>query len=161
MSNSREISENASNLDETGIDSSKIDKQVVKGEVQSLMSQRMTIAGVFFDIARFVSDVEHLKFVIDAGSDTLNNYALLLTLLIVSLSLQLLVGFLLFIRGFKQTSDESNPKAIDWSKVVDNIIVGIVSLIALINILITVFGDRTESFANFKANLHNNSGSTK
>ena len=157
MSNKPKTSEIACNSGEPSVDYNEGDKTIVKSEGQSLVSQRMTIAGVFFDIALFVADVEHLKFVIDEGKETLDNYALLLGLLIGSLSIQILVGVLLFVRGFKQDSDPEDTKSIDWTKVIDNIIVGLVSVIALINILVTVFGDRTESVANYRA-THNCSG---
>lgn len=52
------------------------------------LAQHMTIAGSFLDFALFVADVEHLKFILDAGKDKINYYTLLVVLLIGSLSLQ-------------------------------------------------------------------------
>lgn len=115
----------------------------------SLISQRATIAGVFFDIALFVADVEHLKFIIDSGKESIDNYGLMLGLLCASLSVQFLVGFLLFVRGFAE-SPQTTKSDIKWTKIIDNIIVGLVSVIALVNVLVTVFGDRTESVAHYK-----------
>lgn len=146
MSNNRRITSNT--CSETNGDCTERDGLPVKVDSNSIVGQRMTIAGVFFDIALFVADVEHMKFIIDSGKESIDNYHLLLGLLIGSLSLQLLVGVLLFISGFSKHSDE--PKeGTDWTKIMDNIIVGLVSLIALINILVTIFGDRTESVAHF------------
>ena len=52
------------------------------------LAQHMTIAGSFLDFALFVADVEHLKFILDAGKDKINYYTMLIVLLIGSLALQ-------------------------------------------------------------------------
>ena len=56
----------------------------------SVVNQRMTIAGGFLDIALFVSNVEHLKFIYDTGKEDIEYYDLLLAVLFTSLSLQVL-----------------------------------------------------------------------
>lgn len=53
-------------------------------------SYQITIAGGFLDFALFVADVEHLKFVLDAGKDDIKYYTLLLILLISSLLIQVI-----------------------------------------------------------------------
>lgn len=53
-------------------------------------SYQMTIAGGFLDFALFVADVEHLKFILDAGKDDIKYYTLLLILLISSLLIQVM-----------------------------------------------------------------------
>lgn len=57
------------------------------------LAQHMTIAGSFLDFALFVADVEHLKFILDAGKNNVNYYILLIMLLVGSLILQ--VSFIL------------------------------------------------------------------
>ena len=52
------------------------------------LAQHMTIAGSFLDFALFVADVEHLKFLLDAGKDNMKYYTMLVALLIASLVLQ-------------------------------------------------------------------------
>ena len=52
------------------------------------LAQHMTIAGSFLDFALFVADVEHLKFLLDAGQDNIKYYTMLVGLLIASLALQ-------------------------------------------------------------------------
>ena len=144
QSNSREMSVN-SEANEDLTDST----EVLAKSGSSLISQRATIAGVFFDIALFVADVEHMKFILDSGKQSIDNYGLLLGLLCTSLALQLLVGLLLFVRGFGESS-EPTKSDVQWTKIIDNIIVGLVSAIALVNVLVTVFGDRTESVSHYR-----------
>lgn len=127
--------------------------QSVKDETdsyRSVISQRMTIAGVFFDIALFVSDVEHLKFTIDWGRDAIENYSLILGLLISSLSLQLIVGALLFSLSVKKTKNQSASEA-NTTGLLYHVIIGLVTVIALINICATIFGDRGDAITRFSA----------
>lgn len=51
-------------------------------------AQHLTIAGGFLDFALFVADVEHLKYLLDVGSDHVKYYILLIILLCASLILQ-------------------------------------------------------------------------
>ena len=66
----------------------KIEMSAEKFNSESVISQRITIAGGFLDVALFVADVEHLKFIFDTGKDDIDYYNLLLVLLITSLVLQ-------------------------------------------------------------------------
>jgi hypothetical protein len=59
-----------------------------RADSQSVVKQRVTIAGGFLDFALFVADVGHLKFIIDTGPQDTKSYDFLLGLLITSLSLQ-------------------------------------------------------------------------
>ena len=147
------------NMDISGIQSigkietKKSDDKLVKDETdsyQSVISQRMTIAGVFFDIALFVSDVEHLKFTIDWGKDAIVNYNLILGLLITSLSLQVIVGGLLFILSVRKTKNQSASEA-NTTGLLNHVIIGFVTVIALINICATIFGDRGDAITRFSA----------
>lgn len=57
-------------------------------EQESLINKRVSVAGSFLDFALFVEHVEHLKFIIEAGSEDIKYYTLLLWLIIASLALQ-------------------------------------------------------------------------
>jgi len=130
----------------TGINQNN--QQLINSE--SIVNQRMaSIAGGFLDFALFVADVEHLKFILDTGKEDVKNYDLLLGLLITSLSLQVIVGVLLFIVGFRNNSNQTKEEA-KWTQIVNQIVVGLVSVIALINVFITTFGDRGETVARFR-----------
>jgi hypothetical protein len=54
---------------------------------ESIVSKRLTIAGGFLDFALFSANVEHLKFVVETGH-LMKHYELLLSLLIISLVMQ-------------------------------------------------------------------------
>lgn len=56
------------------------------------LAQHMTIAGSFLDFALFVADVEHLKFILDAGKEKIDYYTMLIVCLIASLSLQVIIS---------------------------------------------------------------------
>lgn len=130
---------------------------------ESVVSQRITIAGGFLDIALFVADVEHLKFIFDTGKDDIDYYNLLVGLLFTSLALQVMlervalrltrvsqiaVGVLLFIVGFSKSGEQTLREA-KWTKIVNHLIIGMVSLIAVIEIFVTKFGDRGESIVQY------------
>ena len=67
------------------------------------LAQHMTIAGSFLDFALFVADVEHLKFILDAGKDKINYYTLLVVLIIGSLTLQVNPLFTVYISTLTET----------------------------------------------------------
>ncbi|XP_054169328.1 uncharacterized protein LOC128966505 [Oppia nitens] len=116
----------------------------------SIVSNRMTIAGGFLDVALFVADVEHLKFIFDTGRDDIEYYNLLLGLLFTSLVLQIAVGILIFIVGFSKTSKQTLQEA-KWTKIINHVILGMVVLIAVTNIFVTSFGDRGNVLSQYKA----------
>lgn len=127
--------------------------------------QQMTIAGSFLDFALFVADVEHFKFVLDAGKENIQYYYLLVTLLCTSLVLQvsrfqpllqtnlisqLVVVGLLLVAGFrkpqtKAPNGETGEAPKEQADLLNYIILGLVTFIAIINVFITVFGDRMSS----------------
>lgn len=57
------------------------------------LAQHMTVAGSFLDLALFVADVEHLKYLLDVGKANVKYYNLLLFLIGASMFLQ--VNYLL------------------------------------------------------------------
>ena len=78
-------------LMEMPLHSREVDKEVEETtNSESIVSQRMSIAGGFLDVALFVADVEHLKFIFDTGKADIEYYDLLLGLLFSSLTLQVL-----------------------------------------------------------------------
>jgi hypothetical protein len=60
---------------------------------------------------------------------------------------------LLFIVGFGKNSNETKEEA-KWTRIINYIILGLVSLIAIVNVLITTSGDRGETVARFRTS-HN------
>ncbi|CAG2177158.1 unnamed protein product [Oppiella nova] len=119
----------------------------------AIVSQRMTIAGGFLDVALFVADVEHLKFIFDTGRADVQYYDLLLGLLFASLILQIVVGILLFVVGFSKVSEQTKREA-NWTQILNHVIIGLVSLIAVLNIFVTSFGDRGGAIVQYKSRHH-------
>ncbi|KAH7636546.1 hypothetical protein DERF_002555 [Dermatophagoides farinae] len=159
-------------------------------------AQHLTIAGGFLDFALFVADVEHLKYLLDVGSDHVKYYILLIILLCASLILQLVVVFLMFIVGFKnnkpratyqrsfkksnndktgeelssnqngqQPSSSSTSISVPFNEnqmvsindkekvdTINHLTICLVTIIAILNVFITVFGDR--SSINFEHMKH-------
>lgn len=79
-------------------DSSKVNdisfdesRKTIKKEL--VINRNSAIVGGFLDLAIFTADVEHLKFIVEAGRDKLKYYDLLLGCLIASLSLQVNLFF--------------------------------------------------------------------
>ena len=66
---------------------------------------------------------------------------------------QLLAGLLLFIIGFSDSKNLTRNQA-TWSGILNYITMGLVSLIALVNTVITVFGDRAETTIQIRARHH-------
>ncbi|OTF74642.1 hypothetical protein BLA29_009321 [Euroglyphus maynei] len=135
-------------------------------------AQHLTIAGGFLDFALFVADVEHLKFLLDTGSDHVKYYTLLIVMICASLILQNNKPKATYQRSFKakdgnktessyqngqQTSSATSQSISvpfeknqivsinDKEKVetINHITICLVTLIAILNVFITVFGDRT------------------
>lgn len=62
------------------------DKKSMKKEL--VINRNAAIVGGFLDLAIFTADVEHLKFVIEAGKSSVKYYDLLFGCLVATLSLQ-------------------------------------------------------------------------
>ncbi len=56
---------------------------------------------------------------------------------------------MLFVVGFSKTSNQTKEEA-KWTQIINHIILALVSLIAIVNVFITVFGDRGETVARFR-----------
>ena len=148
------------------------------------LAQQMTIAGSFLDFALFVADVEHLKFLFDAGEENIKYYKFLIRMLILSLALQLIVVVLLVVVGFRKPKDqtittrnvpidesnvgpESNRNTVTnevitsgSTNILNHIIICLVTIIAIVNVFVTVFGDRsaTTMIEHFKRDIKNHTG---
>nr|XP_027206280.1 probable serine/threonine-protein kinase vps15 isoform X2 [Dermatophagoides pteronyssinus] len=144
-------------------------------------AQHLTIAGGFLDFALFVADVEHLKFLLDTGSEHVKYYVLLIIMLCASLILQNNKPKTTYQRSFKANNNNNNNKNNDNKmetlnsneqqpqqqqsattsisvpfetnqkisvddkdkvEIINHITICIVTLIAILNVFITVFGDR-------------------
>ena len=86
MEMSNKSMERVNRINETKEESEDIKKKTINTD--SIVNQRITIAGGFLDVALFVADVEHLKFIFDTGKQDIEYYDLLLGLLFTSLALQ-------------------------------------------------------------------------
>jgi hypothetical protein len=56
---------------------------------------------------------------------------------------------LLFVVGFSNNSNQTKQQA-KWTQILNHVILGLVSLIAITNVFITTFGDRGETVARFR-----------
>lgn len=122
------------------------------------IAQQMTVAGSFLDFALFVADVEHLKFLIDSGKENVEYYNFLMGLLITSLVLQIIVIVLMYFAGFRQPKTRSNSAGDQVSEehkstILNILIISMVTCIAIVNVFVTVFGNRSEKtlIAKFEA----------
>lgn len=113
-----------------------------------LSIRRSAIASGFFDFVLFNSNVEHLRFVLQ--TDDMNHYTLLLVLLSTSLVLQVIVGILIFIVGFSDLKRLTQQKK-NVMEILNHISIGLVALIAVINVVITSFDDRQGEAIKWKA----------
>ncbi|XP_075585496.1 uncharacterized protein LOC124498256 isoform X2 [Dermatophagoides farinae] len=146
-------------------------------------AQHLTIAGGFLDFALFVADVEHLKYLLDVGSDHVKYYILLIILLCASLILQNNKPRATYQRSFKKSNNDKTGEELssnqngqqpsssstsisvpfnenqmvsinDKEKVdtINHLTICLVTIIAILNVFITVFGDR--SSINFEHMKH-------
>lgn len=56
---------------------------------------------------------------------------------------------MLFIVGFSKDSNQTKEEA-KWTQIINYTILGLVSLITIINVFITTFGDRGETITRFR-----------
>ncbi|KAM7378220.1 hypothetical protein PAMA_013222 [Pampus argenteus] len=110
----------------------------------NLYATKKTAAEGMLDIALFLANITHMKTVIEQGAGY-RYYIAVLTLISISLALQIVAGILIIIIARRDINDEANQKRMDS---LNNIITVIVFLIFITNIFIPVFGmERTGLFA--------------
>ncbi|OCT86189.1 hypothetical protein XELAEV_18019883mg [Xenopus laevis] len=88
------------------------------------------------DVALFIANTAQLKAVLEQGH-SFTYYITLITLISISLVLQVLIGILLIIIACKNLNDISKQPQLNW---LNNVAMGLVFLTVLINIFITAFG---------------------
>eukprot|EP00079_Xenopus_tropicalis_P023023 XP_012815101.1 PREDICTED: ninjurin-2 [Xenopus tropicalis] len=88
------------------------------------------------DVALFMANTAQLKAVLEQGP-SFTYYITLITLISISLALQIVIGILLIIIARKNLNDVSKQPQLN---VLNNAATGLVFLTVLINIFITAFG---------------------
>ncbi|XP_072233437.1 ninjurin-2-like isoform X4 [Leuresthes tenuis] len=110
----------------------------------NLYATKKTAAEGMLDIALFLANITHMKTVIEQGAGY-RYYAAVLTLISLSLALQIVAGVLIIIIARRNINEEANQKRGDS---LNNTITIIIFLIFVTNIFISVFGmERTGLFA--------------
>lgn len=56
----------------------------------------------------------------------------------------------MFVVGFGKNSNQTKEEA-KWTQILNHVILGLVSLIAVVNVFITTFGDRGETVTRFRS----------
>ncbi|CAH2276397.1 ninjurin-2 [Pelobates cultripes] len=88
------------------------------------------------DVALFMANATQLKAVLEQGPG-FTYYITLITLISLSLALQLIIGVLLIIIARRNINDTEKQERLD---LLNNVATGLVFLTVLINIFITAFG---------------------
>ncbi|KAM4570239.1 ninjurin-2-like isoform 4-T4 [Odontesthes bonariensis] len=110
----------------------------------NLYATKKTAAEGMLDIALFLANITHMKTVIEQGAGY-RYYAAVLTLISLSLALQIVAGVLIIIIARRNIDEEANQKRVDS---LNNTTTIIIFLIFVTNIFISVFGmERTGLFA--------------
>ncbi|XP_041443881.1 ninjurin-2-like [Xenopus laevis] len=97
---------------------------------------KKSLAESMLDVALFIANTAQLKAVLEQGH-SFTYYITLITLISISLVLQVLIGILLIIIACKNLNDISKQPQLNW---LNNVAMGLVFLTVLINIFITAFG---------------------
>ncbi|XP_045470231.1 ninjurin-2-like isoform X4 [Harmonia axyridis] len=97
---------------------------------------KKTIAQGLLDVALLTANASQLKYILQVGPKH-EFYTLMLSLIIVSIILQLAVAILFVIIGGMNINKERNKKA---ALILNDIILVFIFLIAIVNILISGFG---------------------
>ncbi|XP_063303773.1 ninjurin-2 [Pelobates fuscus] len=97
---------------------------------------KKTLAESMLDVALFMANATQLKAVLEQGPG-FTYYITLITLISLSLALQLIIGVLLIIIARRNINDTEKHERLD---LLNNVATGLVFLTVLINIFITAFG---------------------
>ncbi|KAE8613547.1 hypothetical protein XENTR_v10007755 [Xenopus tropicalis] len=97
---------------------------------------KKSLAESMLDVALFMANTAQLKAVLEQGP-SFTYYITLITLISISLALQIVIGILLIIIARKNLNDVSKQPQLN---VLNNAATGLVFLTVLINIFITAFG---------------------
>ncbi|XP_022301983.2 ninjurin-1-like [Crassostrea virginica] len=102
---------------------------------KSAYSQKKTMAEGLLDVGLLVANASQLKALLDRGPSH-DYYYPLLVLLLLSILVQVTIGFLLLFLG----TTESNLEKDRRSDVMNNVAVGLIFATVILNIVIGVFG---------------------
>ncbi|XP_068129061.1 ninjurin-2 [Hyperolius riggenbachi] len=97
---------------------------------------KKSLAESMLDVALFMANATQLKAVLEQGP-SFTYYVTLITLISLSLALQLIIGVLLIIIARKNLNDVSKQPSLD---IMNNTATALVFVTVLINIFITAFG---------------------
>ncbi|XP_075432407.1 ninjurin-1-like [Ascaphus truei] len=98
-----------------------------------------TLAQGFLDMALFTANASQMKHLLEQGPGT-QFYYLLITLLCISVILQLIVAALLIYKGSKNIEcDDPQRRLSDRVHLLNNIVTGLILLITAVNVFITAF----------------------
>ncbi|XP_069807600.1 ninjurin-2 [Dendropsophus ebraccatus] len=97
---------------------------------------KKSLAESMLDVALFMANAAQLKAVLEQGP-SFTYYVTLITLISLSLALQVVIGILLIIIARKNLNDVSKQPGLD---VMNNVATALVFVTVLINIFITAFG---------------------
>ncbi|XP_047510197.1 ninjurin-2 isoform X3 [Pieris napi] len=108
----------------------------IKGLDANRYATKKTVAQGLLDIALLTSNASQLKYILQVGSKH-EFYTLLITLITISIILQLVVGLLFVLIGGLDLNDHlDQPSAV----ILNDIIVIFIFVISVINIVISAFG---------------------
>ncbi|XP_018431955.1 PREDICTED: ninjurin-2 [Nanorana parkeri] len=97
---------------------------------------KKSLAESMLDVALFMANATQLKAVLEQGP-SFTYYVTLITLISLSLALQLVIGILLIVIARRNLNDVSKQQTLD---VINNVATALVFITLLINIFITAFG---------------------
>nr|DBA30321.1 TPA: hypothetical protein GDO54_006319 [Pyxicephalus adspersus] len=97
---------------------------------------KKSLAESMLDVALFMANATQLKAVLEQGP-SFTYYVTLITLITLSLALQLVIGILLIVIARKNLNDVSKQHSLN---IMNNVATALVFLTVLINIFITAFG---------------------
>ncbi|XP_041441889.1 ninjurin-2 isoform X2 [Xenopus laevis] len=119
--------------------STKVDnRRRERGSVLNInrYATKKSLAESMLDVALFMANATQLKAVLEQGP-SFTYYITLITLISISLVLQVIIGILLIIIARKNLNDVSKQPQLN---LLNNVATGLVFLTVLINIFITAFG---------------------
>ncbi|KAM7378219.1 hypothetical protein PAMA_013222 [Pampus argenteus] len=117
----------------------------------NLYATKKTAAEGMLDIALFLANITHMKTVIEQGAGY-RYYIAVLTLISISLALQIVAGILIIIIGRRDLNNAALQKRLDYLNNVTSIIVFVTTVI---NLFISTFGmQRTGYFPWLMMRIH-------
>ncbi|XP_072233436.1 ninjurin-2-like isoform X3 [Leuresthes tenuis] len=117
----------------------------------NLYATKKTAAEGMLDIALFLANITHMKTVIEQGAGY-RYYAAVLTLISLSLALQIVAGVLIIIIGRRNLNNSTLQKRLDY---LNNVTTIIVFITTVLNFFISTFGmQRTGHFPWLMMRIH-------